>query len=66
MNRYECRSIDTVDDCEFSDVSMVKINTHEGGASIEIYPSVCKTISLSLEELKNTVEEIEMRLSDEA
>ena len=65
MNRYECGSIETTDDCEFSDVSMVKINTYKGDASVEIYPAVCKTISLSLQELKDTVKEIEMLLSDE-
>ena len=55
MNRVPCKSIETIYDDEFSDVESAYI---ERGA-IEIYPAVHKTISLSLEELKGIVAEIE-------
>ena len=55
MKRIKCKSIETIYDDDFSDVESAYI---EHGA-IEIYPAVHKTISLSLEELKGIVAEIE-------
>ena len=52
--QINCKSIITTDDDEFSDVSMSKISKD----CVEIYPDVCKTISLSLEELEGIVAEI--------
>ena len=58
MRQVKCKSLATtpgVYSNDESDISMAKIDP--GG--LEIYPAVCKTISLSLEELKAVVAEIE-------
>ncbi len=54
FKRVDCKSIETRDQDEWSDVSMAKIDPD----GIEIYPAVCKTISLSLVELKAIVAEM--------
>lgn len=55
MRAINCTTIITTADDEWADVESAMI-TPEG---IEIYPAVCKTISLDLQELKDIVEEIE-------
>lgn len=55
MNQQISKSIVTVGQDEYSDVSMAKVSP----VCVELYPAVCKTISLSLEELRGVVREIE-------
>ncbi len=55
MRAVTCKSIITTEADEWSDVESAMI-TPDG---IEIYPAVCKTISLDLDELKAIVAEIE-------
>ncbi len=55
MKQIHSKAIILQEDDEFSDVSMAKINSK----GLELYPAVCKTISLSLDELRAVVREIE-------
>lgn len=55
MFQRPCKSLLTTDQDRDSDVSMAKVSP----ICVEIYPAACKTISLSLGELKALVAEIE-------
>ncbi|GEM_PF-5260706 len=55
MRQVNCKSIITIEEDNESNVSMAKINTY----GVEIYPACCKTINLSLPELKALIAEIE-------
>lgn len=53
--QINCESLLTDEQDDESDISMAKITD----GCLQIYPAVTKTISLSLEELKAVVKEIE-------